>query len=99
MQVCWSVKVKVLGSISPCSVTVVVATQVRNIELANLGAKAGAVVYTARLVGHPDFSLEATTIRVEAGSTASFAVQCKASTTLPQVQQSSLAALHAHKQH
>ena len=73
--------------------------QVRNIELANLGAKAGAVVYTARLVGHPDFSLEANTIRVEAGSTASFAVQCKASTTLPQVQQSSPAALHACKQH
>ena len=71
----------------------------RNIELANLGAKAGAVVYTARLVGHPDFSLEATTIRVEAGSTASFAVQCKASTTLPQVQQPNLAAMHAPTQH
>ena len=70
-------------------------TQVRNIELANLGAKAGAVVYTARLVGHPDFSLEAATIRVEAGSTASFAVQCKPSTTLPQVQQPSLASIHA----
>ena len=57
--------------------------QVRSTELAGVGSKA--VVYTARLVGHPDFSLEATTIRVEPGTTASFAVQCKASTTNPQV--------------
>ncbi len=57
--------------------------QVRSIELAAQASKA--VVYTARLVGHPDFSLEASTIRVEPGTTASFAVQCKASTTNPQV--------------
>ena len=59
--------------------------QVRSIELAGQGSKA--VVYTARLVGHPDFSLEASTIRVEPGATASLAVQCKASTTNPQVWQ------------
>jgi len=57
--------------------------QVRSIELSAQGSKA--VVYSARLIGHPDFSLEATTIRVEPGSSASFAVQCKASTTNPQV--------------
>ncbi|KAL0021413.1 hypothetical protein WJX79_003538 [Trebouxia sp. C0005] len=56
--------------------------QVRSIELSAQGSKA--VVYSARLIGHPDFSLEATTIRVEPGSSASFAVQCKASTTNPQ---------------
>ncbi len=57
--------------------------QVRSIELAEQGSKA--VVYSARLIGHPDFSLEAATIRVEPGSSASFAVQCKASTTNAQV--------------
>ncbi len=57
--------------------------QVRSIELAAQGSKA--VVYSARLIGHPDFSLEAATIRVEPGSSASFAVQCKASTTNAQV--------------
>lgn len=61
----------------------VLATQVKNIELAAQGGKA--VVYTARLVGQKDFSLEASTIRVEPGTTASFAVHFKASTTNPQV--------------
>ncbi|DBA78771.1 TPA: putative protein fap47 [Trebouxia sp. C0004] len=56
--------------------------QTRSIELSAQGSKA--MVYSARLIGHPDFSLEATTVRVEPGSSASFAVQCKASTTNPQ---------------
>lgn len=60
-----------------------IGIQVRSIELSAQGSKA--VVYSARLIGHPDFSLEATTIRVEPGSSASFAVQCKASTTNVQV--------------
>lgn len=66
----------------------------KNIELAAQGGKA--VVYTARLVGQKDFSLEASTIRVEPGSTPSFAVQFKASTTNPQVGPcSTFAAVHA----
>ena len=67
--------------------------QVRSIELAGQGSKA--VVYSARLVGHPDFGLEATTIRIEPGTPASFAVQCKASTTNPQVQASASSHVHA----
>ena len=57
--------------------------KVRAVELIAQGNKA--VVYTARLVGHPDFSLETSTIRVEPGTTASFAVSFKASTTNLQV--------------
>ena len=52
-----------------------------------LGGRGGgkAAVYTARLVGHPDFSLEATTVRVDPATTATFAVHCNATTTNTQV--------------
>ena len=75
-----------------------VAAQVKSVELAAQGGKA--VVYTARLVGQKDFSLEATTVRVEPGSTASFAVHFKASTTNPQVRAcSACTAVHAPSVH
>ena len=57
--------------------------QVKYIEVSNPASKP--IAYTARLEGHSDFALEAPTIRIEAKGSTRIAVQCKSSTTNPQV--------------
>ena len=60
-----------------------VRIQVKYIEVSNPASKP--IAYTARLEGHSDFALEAPTIRIEAKGSTRIAVQCKSSTTNPQV--------------
>ena len=57
--------------------------QVKYIEVSNPASKP--IAYTARLEGHSDFALEAPTIRIEPKGSTRIAVQCKSSTTNPQV--------------
>lgn len=59
------------------------AVQSRVIELTAPGNKP--VVYTVRLVGHADFSLEVNTLRVEPGTPATLPLSYTASTTNAQV--------------
>ena len=57
--------------------------KVKIVKISNPSAKP--IAYSARLEGHPDFSLESGTIRVEPKATADFAVACRPTTTKPQV--------------
>ncbi|KAI8473771.1 MAG: hypothetical protein J3K34DRAFT_497953 [Monoraphidium minutum] len=54
---------------------------VREVELTNPGCRM--MSYTARLEGHADFGLEASSVRVEPGGTARVSVRCHPSTSIP----------------
>ena len=64
---------------------VLLCLQTRSIELTAPGTKP--VVYSVRLVGHPDFSLETNTIRVDPGVPANLPFSYTATTTNSQVKE------------
>lgn len=55
--------------------------QVKELELSNPARKA--IAYTARLEGHPDFSTDASIVRIDARGTVRFPLKCSPSTSVP----------------